>query len=66
MQSNGHNGHISLTGDIYQDRLNRLESDKESLVLQVTFSSFHCFHFNTFYIRNSSFSYDHVEERYYM
>ncbi|XP_062860274.1 liprin-beta-1b isoform X2 [Trichomycterus rosablanca] len=34
--SNGHNGHISLTGDIYQDRLNRLESDKESLVLQVS------------------------------
>lgn len=31
------NGHISITGDVYQDRLNRLESDKESLVLQVTF-----------------------------
>lgn len=31
------NGHISVTGDIYQDRLNRLESDKESLVLQVMF-----------------------------
>ncbi|KAB5574818.1 hypothetical protein PHYPO_G00213500 [Pangasianodon hypophthalmus] len=30
------NGHISVTGDIYQDRLNRLESDKESLVLQVS------------------------------
>ncbi|XP_042600171.1 liprin-beta-1-like isoform X6 [Cyprinus carpio] len=30
------NGHISFTGDVYQDRLNRLESDKESLVLQVS------------------------------
>ncbi|RXN11006.1 liprin-beta-1-like isoform X5 [Labeo rohita] len=30
------NGHISITGDVYQDRLNRLESDKESLVLQVS------------------------------
>ncbi|KAJ8388594.1 hypothetical protein AAFF_G00131590 [Aldrovandia affinis] len=30
------NGHISLSGDVYQDRLNRLESDKESLVLQVS------------------------------
>uniref|UniRef100_A0A8B9LCZ5 PPFIA binding protein 1 n=1 Tax=Astyanax mexicanus TaxID=7994 RepID=A0A8B9LCZ5_ASTMX len=29
-------GHLVLTGDIYQDRLNRLESDKESLVLQVS------------------------------
>uniref|UniRef100_A0A673LYH8 Liprin-beta-1-like n=1 Tax=Sinocyclocheilus rhinocerous TaxID=307959 RepID=A0A673LYH8_9TELE len=27
------NGHISITGDVYQDRLNRLESDKESLEL---------------------------------
>ncbi|XP_051952725.1 liprin-beta-1b isoform X2 [Xyrauchen texanus] len=30
------NGHISITGDVYQERLNRLESDKESLVLQVS------------------------------
>ncbi|XP_009291779.2 liprin-beta-1b isoform X6 [Danio rerio] len=30
------NGHISISGDVYQDRLNRLESDKESLVLQVS------------------------------
>ncbi|XP_051580251.1 liprin-beta-1-like isoform X2 [Myxocyprinus asiaticus] len=30
------NGHISITGDVYQDRLNRLENDKESLVLQVS------------------------------
>uniref|UniRef100_A0A8C1A3H1 PPFIA binding protein 1b n=1 Tax=Cyprinus carpio carpio TaxID=630221 RepID=A0A8C1A3H1_CYPCA len=30
------NGPISFTGDVYQDRLNRLESDKESLVLQVS------------------------------
>uniref|UniRef100_A0A4W4EA46 SAM domain-containing protein n=1 Tax=Electrophorus electricus TaxID=8005 RepID=A0A4W4EA46_ELEEL len=29
-------GNLVLTGDIYQDRLNRLESDKESLVLQVS------------------------------
>lgn len=30
------NGHISLGGgDHYQERLSRLESDKESLVLQV-------------------------------
>ncbi|KAG7523122.1 liprin-beta-1 isoform X2 [Solea senegalensis] len=36
---NGHlsNGHISLSsGDHYQERLTRLESDKESLVLQVS------------------------------
>ncbi|XP_035257742.1 liprin-beta-1-like isoform X12 [Anguilla anguilla] len=30
------NGHISMGGDIYQERLSRLESDKESLVLQVS------------------------------
>lgn len=31
------NGHVSLAGgDHYQERLNRLESDKESLVLQVS------------------------------
>ncbi|XP_036375728.1 liprin-beta-1-like isoform X1 [Megalops cyprinoides] len=30
------NGHISLGADVYQDRLARLESDKESLVLQVS------------------------------
>ncbi|XP_076841031.1 liprin-beta-1b isoform X2 [Brachyhypopomus gauderio] len=36
LQGNMSNGHISVTGDIYQDRLNRLESDKESLVLQVS------------------------------
>ncbi|KAI1882252.1 hypothetical protein AGOR_G00248770 [Albula goreensis] len=30
------NGHISLGGDVYQERLARLESDKESLVLQVS------------------------------
>uniref|UniRef100_A0A3Q3IWS2 SAM domain-containing protein n=1 Tax=Monopterus albus TaxID=43700 RepID=A0A3Q3IWS2_MONAL len=30
------NGHISLSGDHYQERLSRLESDKESLVLQVS------------------------------
>ncbi|XP_063785220.1 liprin-beta-1 isoform X14 [Pseudophryne corroboree] len=30
------NGHISGTGDIYQERLSRLENDKESLVLQVS------------------------------
>ncbi|XP_026885651.2 liprin-beta-1b isoform X4 [Electrophorus electricus] len=36
LQGNLSNGHVSVTGDIYQDRLNRLESDKESLVLQVS------------------------------
>ncbi|XP_027017551.1 liprin-beta-1b isoform X4 [Tachysurus fulvidraco] len=36
LQGHLSNGHISVTGDIYQDRLNRLESDKESLVLQVS------------------------------
>uniref|UniRef100_A0A670Y4E8 PPFIA binding protein 1 n=1 Tax=Pseudonaja textilis TaxID=8673 RepID=A0A670Y4E8_PSETE len=30
------NGHLSANGDVYQDRLTRLESDKESLVLQVS------------------------------
>ncbi|KAM4747041.1 liprin-beta-1 isoform 2-T2 [Rhinophrynus dorsalis] len=30
------NGHISGSGDIYQERLSRLENDKESLVLQVS------------------------------
>ncbi|KAJ8374088.1 hypothetical protein SKAU_G00046680 [Synaphobranchus kaupii] len=30
------NGHISVGGDIYQERLSRLENDKESLVLQVS------------------------------
>ncbi|XP_041746591.1 liprin-beta-1 isoform X6 [Coregonus clupeaformis] len=32
--SNGH--HISMGGDLYQERLSRLEGDKESLVLQVS------------------------------
>ncbi|KAM9480642.1 liprin-beta-1b isoform 3-T3 [Clarias gariepinus] len=36
LQGHLSNGHISVTGDIYQDRLNRLETDKESLVLQVS------------------------------
>ncbi|XP_057203365.1 liprin-beta-1b isoform X3 [Triplophysa rosa] len=36
LQGHLSNGHISITGDVYQDRLNRLESDKESLVLQVS------------------------------
>ncbi|XP_012677795.1 liprin-beta-1 isoform X9 [Clupea harengus] len=30
------NGHIPMSADLYQDRLARLESDKESLVLQVS------------------------------
>ncbi|KAM3832412.1 liprin-beta-1 isoform 1-T2 [Vipera latastei] len=30
------NGHLSANGDVYQERLTRLESDKESLVLQVS------------------------------
>uniref|UniRef100_H2ZV16 PPFIA binding protein 1 n=1 Tax=Latimeria chalumnae TaxID=7897 RepID=H2ZV16_LATCH len=30
------NGHISVSGDVYQERLARLEGDKESLVLQVS------------------------------
>uniref|UniRef100_A0A4W3INH3 PPFIA binding protein 1a n=1 Tax=Callorhinchus milii TaxID=7868 RepID=A0A4W3INH3_CALMI len=36
LQSHLTNGHISVTGDLYQDRLTRLEGDKESLVLQVS------------------------------
>uniref|UniRef100_UPI00398F38A5 liprin-beta-1b isoform X9 n=1 Tax=Pristiophorus japonicus TaxID=55135 RepID=UPI00398F38A5 len=36
LQSHLTNGHISVTGDPYQDRLARLEGDKESLVLQVS------------------------------
>ncbi|XP_055795831.1 liprin-beta-1-like isoform X2 [Salvelinus fontinalis] len=32
LMSNGH--HISMGGDLYQERLSRLEGDKESLVLQ--------------------------------
>ncbi|XP_032893770.1 liprin-beta-1 isoform X13 [Amblyraja radiata] len=36
LQSHLTNGHISVTGDAYQDRLARLEGDKESLVLQVS------------------------------
>uniref|UniRef100_A0A8C4RXM3 PPFIA binding protein 1a n=1 Tax=Erpetoichthys calabaricus TaxID=27687 RepID=A0A8C4RXM3_ERPCA len=34
LQGHMTNGHISLGNDVYQERLNRLESDKESLVLQ--------------------------------
>ncbi|XP_059834565.1 liprin-beta-1b isoform X2 [Hypanus sabinus] len=36
LQSHLTNGHISVSGDAYQDRLARLEGDKESLVLQVS------------------------------
>ncbi|XP_032631820.1 liprin-beta-1 isoform X7 [Chelonoidis abingdonii] len=36
LQSQMTNGHISGNGDIYQERLARLENDKESLVLQVS------------------------------
>uniref|UniRef100_A0A8C5MF90 PPFIA binding protein 1 n=1 Tax=Leptobrachium leishanense TaxID=445787 RepID=A0A8C5MF90_9ANUR len=36
LQSQMVNGHISGSGDIYQERLSRLENDKESLVLQVS------------------------------
>uniref|UniRef100_A0A8C8SWV2 PPFIA binding protein 1 n=1 Tax=Pelusios castaneus TaxID=367368 RepID=A0A8C8SWV2_9SAUR len=36
LQSQMINGHISGNGDIYQERLARLENDKESLVLQVS------------------------------
>ncbi|XP_043938648.1 liprin-beta-1 [Protopterus annectens] len=36
LQGHMANGHISLGADIYQERLVRLESDKESLVLQVS------------------------------
>ncbi|XP_075295321.1 liprin-beta-1 isoform X11 [Opisthocomus hoazin] len=36
LQSQVTNGHISGNGDVYQERLARLENDKESLVLQVS------------------------------
>nr|XP_033808501.1 liprin-beta-1 isoform X12 [Geotrypetes seraphini] len=36
LQSHLTNGHISGSGDLYQERLVRLENDKESLVLQVS------------------------------
>ncbi|XP_048156490.1 liprin-beta-1 isoform X8 [Corvus hawaiiensis] len=36
LQSQMTNGHISGNGDVYQERLARLENDKESLVLQVS------------------------------
>ncbi|NXS43643.1 LIPB1 protein, partial [Balaeniceps rex] len=36
LQSQMTNGHISGNGDLYQERLARLENDKESLVLQVS------------------------------
>ncbi|XP_069084735.1 liprin-beta-1 isoform X3 [Pleurodeles waltl] len=36
LQSQMTNGHISGNGDMYQERLLRLENDKESLVLQVS------------------------------
>ncbi|KAM6284792.1 liprin-beta-1 isoform 6-T8 [Spheniscus humboldti] len=36
LQSQMTNGHISGSGDVYQERLARLENDKESLVLQVS------------------------------
>ncbi|XP_041110975.1 liprin-beta-1-like isoform X12 [Polyodon spathula] len=36
LQGHVTNGHISVSGDVYQERLTRLESDKESLVLQVS------------------------------
>ncbi|KAM4676936.1 liprin-beta-1 isoform 3-T5 [Discoglossus pictus] len=36
LQSQMVNGHISGSGDLYQERLSRLENDKESLVLQVS------------------------------
>ncbi|XP_067415400.1 liprin-beta-1 isoform X3 [Emydura macquarii macquarii] len=36
LQSQMINGHISGNGDVYQERLARLENDKESLVLQVS------------------------------
>ncbi|XP_062990317.1 liprin-beta-1 isoform X2 [Elgaria multicarinata webbii] len=36
LQSQMTNGHISANGDVYQERLSRLENDKESLVLQVS------------------------------
>ncbi|NWR60010.1 LIPB1 protein, partial [Bucorvus abyssinicus] len=36
LQSQMTNGHVSGNGDLYQERLARLENDKESLVLQVS------------------------------
>ncbi|XP_074728307.1 liprin-beta-1 isoform X9 [Strix uralensis] len=36
LQSQMTNGHVSGNGDVYQERLARLENDKESLVLQVS------------------------------
>ncbi|XP_037246561.1 liprin-beta-1 isoform X6 [Falco biarmicus] len=36
LQSQMTNGHLSGNGDVYQERLARLENDKESLVLQVS------------------------------
>ncbi|XP_075755285.1 liprin-beta-1 isoform X4 [Pelodiscus sinensis] len=36
LQSQMTNGHIAGNGDVYQERLARLENDKESLVLQVS------------------------------
>ncbi|NXC30241.1 LIPB1 protein, partial [Campylorhamphus procurvoides] len=36
LQTHMTNGHISGNGDVYQERLARLENDKESLVLQVS------------------------------
>uniref|UniRef100_A0A8C3T3A1 PPFIA binding protein 1 n=1 Tax=Chelydra serpentina TaxID=8475 RepID=A0A8C3T3A1_CHESE len=36
LQSQMTNGHIAGNGDLYQERLGRLENDKESLVLQVS------------------------------
>ncbi|KAK1167118.1 liprin-beta-1-like isoform X1 [Acipenser oxyrinchus oxyrinchus] len=36
LQGHVTNGHISVSSDVYQERLTHLESDKESLVLQVS------------------------------
>ncbi|XP_053518191.1 liprin-beta-1 isoform X2 [Artibeus jamaicensis] len=36
LQSHMTNGHLPANGDVYQERLARLENDKESLVLQVS------------------------------
>ncbi|XP_053777669.1 liprin-beta-1 isoform X2 [Desmodus rotundus] len=36
LQSQMTNGHLPANGDVYQERLARLENDKESLVLQVS------------------------------
>ncbi|XP_066224959.1 liprin-beta-1 isoform X2 [Saccopteryx leptura] len=36
LQSHMTNGHLPRNGDVYQERLARLENDKESLVLQVS------------------------------